>query len=1568
MQASIERYFEKKKLNKDVFRGRAAVALALAILIIISVFWWLKLTGITMAGEAFCGFTEHRHTEECIERTLICGFEEGEPVPETDSKPTEDAPEVSVNEATEGISDEASTDAVQQSESESEESVPTVSESEAPVGHIHTDECYKITYICGLTEHVHDVSCYSDSKADVESERDWKKTFESVTLTPDFADNLVAIAKTQLGYTESERNYSVDAEKVKHGYSRYGEWYGSVYGDWSAMFVEFCLYYTSGIGDNLPYSTGVETTRMEWEKVGVYQPIAAHAAVKGDILFWDTNGDGKADLTGIVSAADGEQYSVIVGDYNNSVCEITLAKNDASILGSTVKIELLQLVADEETLQRIDRAIEEIDGLESIEAIAEKLVSLEEDPDEYAKYLSEVSLESLTAYAWWEDTDIYRPLVTNADKLDMYSFLWASPLAALDAPTVYQINQYDQATTTLVSGSGTIGDIMGKGMSFTYWDMYIVSKDSTGYYVSEIHEEDVSKLGYKPGNGFILLLYNNSWNVEVGDRVGVNFTITGTHAYKVGGYGSVEKTKTNNLTPIQAVDTSEFIEVNLYNYGNLINSKYNSNGDIGKNYPGFQQEYGTTSIGTTLGSGSFNFGNNITADYDAGINGVTNQGGAINVVNGGNVPVQGAMNYNLVNGYPALAYTANGFDPSLKWLFSNNAATSTTKVNSSNINGLFLYDEESGFYYFDSRLNHAQYNTETGNFDLYKEHLTPNYLMYPFGNFLPFNNINSQSTKVTSINQAYFTSIANAATVKYNNTGRGEYNTLSNVLKTFVTRMGTNFTYLDAVNKYFEVRDIPTGGDPSVFNDMYNLDYDEPSDFYFGMDMHMEFVMTKDGTTGPNGDTPLYFDFNGDDDVWVYVDGKLFLDLSGIHRHVGGRIDFQHGRVEYYEFNAATGQADIPVDTGLKDANGNPYTYTKVVNGVEKTIYYVPFSVFLGDAAAELVDPETGTFYPYSKHSFDFYYMERGSGSSVCRMEFTLPLLQKNSISVTKEMDSTDDLSVLGNPDFYFQILKPDGVTPFIGAGVEYTILDADNQTEIGKGITGANGVFTLKAGQTAVFPNIQEDAGRYFVRELLDTTVFEQYGTVTVDGRSVTKDHYEPNLTVGIGTFKGVDSDLKDISNGSTTFVFTNHIDINKYGSLKVQKNFNDYQSGTPPRDVTFEINLGGEPIPIGTLYTVIRADGVYEARAVETAGQITFASDEIIWFSKLLAGTEVTVRESAASASGYAVTYTASEGFNFDTLTDTDGDYGKGVIPSGQAAVTVGNDREGTKLPVPISKTLLYPDGLEHSYTFLLQQIVGKDDLTPTGFYIKLPVTLTGGTKNAAFTLNFVPGTPDGKYYYLLYEEDADAKDGTDTTRYIVEVTVTTANGITNAEITGRYLKDGTAINGTEPLNFTNRIVRPLTVQKTVHGVQSQDSFTFTVFAQIDGTPLDGSYHAEGPDGAAEIEFVNGEATFSMKHGQSFTVLDLPYGTQWTVTESDVDGYFPKYSVNSAEQINGDEAIGTLSEPVTVAFINVGGYELPSTGSSAHLWFIIAGIALTLIPLIIGYCMRRRDERRLS
>lgn len=229
----------------------------------------------------------------------------------------------------------------------------------------------------------------------------------------------------------------------------------------------------------------------------------------------------------------------------------------------------------------------------------------------------------------------------------------------------------------------------------------------------------------------------------------------------------------------------------------------------------------------------------------------------------------------------------------------------------------------------------------------------------------------------------------------------------------------------------------------------------------------MNFMQPKDGLTGSDGAQPMVFYFTGDDDVWIYIDGKLFLDLSGIHRHVGGEIDFVNGKVNYYSLNTQTG-----------DVETTPYKS-------------ISFADILSDSA-DL--NEKGTFSDYSLHSLNFYYMERGSGSSVCRMNFNFPLLRQNSISVTKELTIDGNEDIVGNPDFRFQILKENGRDLFIPAGTNYDILNKSGNL-IATKQTDKNGIFTLKAGQTAVFSEINENAGKYFVREILDADTFAQYG-----------------------------------------------------------------------------------------------------------------------------------------------------------------------------------------------------------------------------------------------------------------------------------------------------------------------------------------------------------------------------------------------------------------------------------------------------------------------------------------
>ena len=1056
----------------------------------------------------------------------------------------------------------------------------------------------------------------------------------------------------------------------------------------------------------------------------------------------------------------------------------------------------------EEEQARVEEVIALIDALPTSEEIEAQLTALEEaeDWDGYEAYFESISHQIRETYLLYEEIGAdLQERVTNRDKLLEFSWIWsAQTLAATDSVTIQQVNCFGLASggtdkVLLIYNDSDAEkktvDIVTNVYHFNSATSITVENKGGQLVVKEVDTSSDKQQKAIPAKGFVIIIPTGSVpGVATGWSASVDFDYT-KKAFNTDGLGTVTfsstteeteakqkpgKDNTEKLTTIQGADTRDIIEINLYDYGSNINKLYKSN----NKYPGFQQEGGSTNVGNIFSRWqSFNFGNNITADLAAGKANVTNQGGAINTTtNDANSPISGAMQTTLgSDGYPALSDGT-----SLGYLFSN--STYATKKNNRSINGLFQYNETTGAYTFNSRENHAQFNAGSDTFTLYQQILTSNFMMYPFGNFLPFNDIVHLSAQTSTIDKAYLETIANSAQYKVNNGAGAEYGTLATQLKKFIGLMDNahsdGWTGVDCMNEYFKASDIPrtfTNNETLVQN-LYSIDYDEPTDFYFGMEMKMNFMQPKGGLTGKDGQQPMVFYFTGDDDVWVYIDGALFLDLSGIHRHVGGEIDFVNGEVKYYSLDVSTG-----------DVSTTPY----------KTVEF-----------SELVDPsllnEKGTFKDYSTHSFNFYYMERGSGSGVCRMNFNFPLLRKNTISVTKELsvDEQDKQNLLGNPDFRFQVLKENGTDLFIGGSVSYDIQDTAGN-KIGTGTTDENGVFTLKANQTAVFSNISENAGKYFVRELLDPDAFGQYGTISVDGSSQTTNY---DVTVGADTFKGINSPVKDVSDGSTAFHFNNQVTFNKLGSLSITKTLTGYTPARSTSQFTFEVTLDDSPLPVGTTYTVGE-----KTRTVETEGLLSLASGETAVISHILAGTGFTVKETAASAEGYAVTYTV------DGETRT-GDGVSGVIKTEhRTAISVNNSEQGTSVTIPVQKVLNAPDGLTHTYTLHLEQVTSQTNLTPVdpAYTQELPLSITTEPVNSQFIIGYSQAATEtlpATFYYKITETE-DSEDTTtqfDASDYVVEVTVSDSGGALSATVTNVW-KDGNSVTeGTPTVVFTNGIIR--------------------------------------------------------------------------------------------------------------------------------------------------------------
>ena len=259
----IEQYLLQLNTEKRQWRRAVIILLALSLIVALVTVWNLRMTGITVANGAACGQEEHQHTEQC--------HQAGE-------------------------------------------------------------------NSCGIPEHTHTVSCYSDPTADMEAAADWEATLPD-DLGRYWSENLARIALSQVGITESEKNFILAEDgETKQGITRYGQWYGNPYGDWSAMFAAFCLHYADVPQDAIPWSPGVYNMMQLCADKQILSQPDAYVGLNGNLLFLDTDGNGKADKILIVTlpetaAAEEKTILTVGGDWDNAVTQVAIAKDDPRILG-----------------------------------------------------------------------------------------------------------------------------------------------------------------------------------------------------------------------------------------------------------------------------------------------------------------------------------------------------------------------------------------------------------------------------------------------------------------------------------------------------------------------------------------------------------------------------------------------------------------------------------------------------------------------------------------------------------------------------------------------------------------------------------------------------------------------------------------------------------------------------------------------------------------------------------------------------------------------------------------------------------------------------------------------------------------------------------------------------------------------------------------------------------------------------------------------------------------------------------------------------------------------------------
>lgn len=457
-------------------------------------------------GKLICGQTqilEHRHSDACFETvaepvdtgTLTC----------TDTAHVHTARCYGTWELVCGQEEHTHSEACTQNEQE--ETVFCGKDA-----HTHGEACRDENgeLVCGTEEHTHSLACYADPGADVETAELWEQTFAGVTLTGNWRQDTLAIAETQLGYTESTKNYVVaeDGETVK-GYTRYGAWCEEPYGDWNVMFLTFCLHY-AGV-------EGVDRDCGGWVTswADAFEPAQSHTPAVGDLVLFDRDGDGTADRAGLVAQITDSGFAAMEGDAEDAVRLLTYGADDPGILGYinlpegpkeftlTAQTEngiTVTITGESASLPYPAREItvtvtEVTDG--ERRAIRDQILG-EEQAEPERSYLLDITL--------WHGEEEIEPTgsvtvtFSGIDTEGLY-------------PKVYHIDTNAQTATDMETKTGENGDVTVDTDHFSLYDLRLLTfQDLSGY------------VGDKFSEGGNFKLTDNAWTADGDNRANLSIT------------------------------------------------------------------------------------------------------------------------------------------------------------------------------------------------------------------------------------------------------------------------------------------------------------------------------------------------------------------------------------------------------------------------------------------------------------------------------------------------------------------------------------------------------------------------------------------------------------------------------------------------------------------------------------------------------------------------------------------------------------------------------------------------------------------------------------------------------------------------------------------------------------------------------------------------------------------------------------------------------------------------------------------------------------------------------------
>ncbi len=479
--------------------------------------------------------------------------------------------------------------------------------------------------------------------------------------------------------------------------------------------------------------------------------------------------------------------------------------------------------------------------------------------------------------------------------------------------------------------------------------------------------------------------------------------------------------------------------------------------------------------------------NSYTGDYN------------VNSYQSGNRPFQGIVVNELVDGYPKVNNVVDGKNhgSSLAYLFDDNPSEYKTVY--TGVNHLLKIDEETGHFVYNSDKNYAYFDTDTRNFSVY-----------------------DSTFEIVNDNHHHA-----GESTKYDTNG----------------------------NPIIYPTDLDTGFKIGFFPfDQYDPEKKDPNfdtssgtyNHHFGMKMEANFA--NPAYDEQNVQEPIAFKYSGDDDMWVFVDGKLVLDIGGIHEPTGGMIDFSNGLVWVQDNSEGRTLAQVKADRGYTNAQWEALpkpigidtasTSSDAVNKwIVKDITYFISDWYSGGNAN-------------GNHEIKMFYLERGGCYSNLAMEMNLPTLKP--------------LTVMKNVDYQQHLVKDDQID---NKEYNFQVWEWKDNNWIKPSDFENNGAFSLPNGGRKTFDGLGQSRQFKVVEEGVDPNTFDQ---VTINGGT-------PILLTGSAAVNVESSEEPVALSETNSYTFTNRV-IEKTTDIKIKKAW----SGNVPTD-------------FGTVkYKIMRTDSV--------------------------------------------------------------------------------------------------------------------------------------------------------------------------------------------------------------------------------------------------------------------------------------------------------------------------------------------------------------------------------------